>query len=85
MDESAWYFRFDWNTDASYYELLYLGASICGIVFLLVFWKKIRFYQTPYEWSAPFMNLGKRAGIVFGNIGMILFVILSIMEFAWNL
>ena len=67
------------------YELLYLGASICGIVFLLVFWKKIRFYQTPYEWSAPFMNLGKRAGIVFGNIGMILFVILSIMEFAWNL
>ena len=67
------------------YELLYLGASICGIVFLLVFWKKIRFYQTPYEWSAPFMNLGKRAGIVFGNIGMILFVILSIMDFACNL
>lgn len=67
------------------YELLYFGASICGIVFLFVFWKKIRFYQTPYEWSAPFMNLGKRAGIVFGNLGMILFLLLSIMEFAWNL
>lgn len=66
------------------YELLFFGSSIAGIVLLLLFWKKVRFYQTPYEWSAPPMTAVKRLGIVFGNVGMMFFLLVSVMEFALN-
>ncbi len=66
------------------YELCYFGASVGGIVLLIVFWKKIRFYQTPYEWSAPAMTVKKRMGIIFGNFGVIFFLLISLAEFAFN-
>lgn len=67
------------------YELCYLAASVGGIVLLIAYWKKIRFYQTPYEWSAPAMTAKKRLGIIFGNFGVIFFLLISLVEFAFNL
>ncbi len=67
------------------YELLYLGASVGGMVLLIVYWKKLHFYQTPYEWSAPAMTVKKRLGIIFGNFGVIFFLLISLVEFAFSL
>lgn len=67
------------------YEFCYFGAAVGGIVLLIIYWKKIRFYQTPYEWSAPVMTVKKRLGIIFGNFGVIFFLLISLVEFVLNL
>lgn len=67
------------------YSLLDFGAAVCGIVLLCWYWRKKRFYRTPYEWTAPRMRLRDRMGICLLNPGMIVFLLLSAALFWMNL
>ena len=66
------------------YGCVEFGAAIGGIVLLCCFWKKRRFYQTPYEWSAPPLSIGRRIRTVAGNPGILIFTALCLLEFALN-
>ena len=61
-----------WVAAYGLYTLLYLGAAIAGLVLLILNWGKARFRPDPEGWTG---KLRRRA--IYGNVGVILFLVLS--------
>ena len=58
--------------------MVLFSLFLAGIVLLIVFFRKIRFFQAPYE-----LPKGRRFSTVWLNIGMILFLLAAIGEFVY--
>ncbi|MCD8148982.1 MAG: CPBP family intramembrane metalloprotease [Clostridiales bacterium] len=62
------------------YELLFIGLAIAGLVQFILSFRKTVLYSGEYEMSA-----GKMCKAIFGNAGMILFIISIVGVFAMNI
>ena len=62
------------------YMLLYYGLIIAGVVLLIRERKNFEFYTAPEE-----LPRGTRAKTVCGNVGMIMFIMVTCMLMAVNL